>query len=81
MFPVQKLMSYTFPSYTFIASVRCPILIIHGTDDTVVPITSGKKLYDAASHDNAVFIEVEGAHHNNLIDFPEYHLAIKKQLQ
>lgn len=81
LFPVEKLMSYSFPSYTFIVNVVCPVLIIHGTDDTVVPLTSGKKLYDAINTQKSIFIEIADADHNNLIDFPEYHLAIKKQLR
>lgn len=80
MFPVKKLMTYTFPSYKFIQKVSCPILIIHGTQDMVVPIESGLKLFELAPNGNSVFVTVEGANHNNLIDFQAYHFAIKKQL-
>ncbi len=79
--PVKKLMSYTFPSYQFMAEVDCPVLIIHGTDDAVVPLSSGKKLFNEAQPENSIFIEIEGANHNNLIDFQEYHQAVKKQLR
>ncbi|WP_223033716.1 alpha/beta hydrolase [Hanstruepera marina] len=80
IFPVKPLLSYTFPSYSFIASLKCPVLIVHGTEDRIVPISSGKKLYKASNIKNAIFIKVDGANHHNLVDFPEYHQAIKSYL-
>lgn len=80
IFPVQKLMHYTFPSFQFIQNVRCPVLILHGTDDDVVPIQSAQKLYVLASKPNATFITIKGGNHNNLIEYDAYHNAIKKQL-
>ena len=55
---------------------NCPIAILHGTEDNVVPYSSGKKL-DELGLKNINFITVEGGSHNNLIDFDVYHKTIK----
>lgn len=81
IFPVKMLMSYTFPTYQFMEHISCQTLIIHGTEDVVVPISSAKKLYDVNKDKGLVFVEVSNANHNNLIDFEVYKQAIEKALQ
>lgn len=79
MFPVKSLLKYHFPTYQYLPKASCPITIIHGTDDSVVPYTSGKKLSEL-NIQNLEFVTVEGGDHNNLIDFDGYHKTIKKIL-
>jgi len=50
-----------------IRSIYCPILLIHGTLDQVIPFWHGKALYEAANPPKQ-FLPIEGAGHNNLID-------------
>lgn len=50
--------------------LRCPLLIIHGTADTVIPIGLGRKLYNAITAPKR-FITIKGAGHNNLSS-PQY---------
>src|SRR5262245_1674034 len=38
-----------FPNYKDIARVRCPILIIHGANDSVIPLWHGQRLFDVAN--------------------------------
>lgn len=45
--------------------VRCPVLVMHGSNDLVVPFSHGPKLYDAATGAKQC-LWVEGAGHNNL---------------
>lgn len=47
-----------------IARVRCPVLVMHGTADEVVPVSHGQKLYAAALGPKR-FLWVEGAGHND----------------
>lgn len=47
-------------------SIHCPMLIIHGTLDGIIPFHHGKKLYEAANPPKQ-FLAVAGAGHNNLI--------------
>ncbi len=46
-------------------NVRCPVLVIHGESDEVIPIAQGRALYDAAPEPKKLLI-VKGAGHNNL---------------
>jgi len=48
-----------------IGKVRCPVLIIHGTADEVVPFRNGEALFRAA-HEPKRNWRVEGAGHNDL---------------
>jgi fermentation-respiration switch protein FrsA (DUF1100 family) len=79
MFPVKQLLKYHFPTFQYLPKVSCPITIIHGTDDSVVPYSSAKKLSELKLH-NLDFITVEDGTHNNLIEFEEYHQTIKSKL-
>jgi len=54
-----------FPNATDIRKVRCPVLIIHGTNDEVVGFWHGQKLFQLANQPKH-FVAVEGAHHNDL---------------
>ncbi|KAL1496756.1 hypothetical protein AB1Y20_014346 [Prymnesium parvum] len=51
------------------ASVRCPVCIIHGTDDGVVPVSHGRRL-DAIARRHAVWTHeplwLQGYGHNNM---------------
>lgn len=70
--PVSLFMKYRIPSFEFIKNVTCPITMLHGNDDTVVAIESGKKLFDASNHSQKTFIEIKAGRHNDLIDFETY---------
>lgn len=48
-----------------IARVRCPVVILHGTRDEVIPVAMGRAL--AAATPGITYVEVPGASHN---DFP-----------
>ena len=70
--PVRALMIDRFPSTERIASVTCPILVIHGTADTIVPLSSGRRLFDAAPPTSSQsvakhFSELRGADHNDIL--------------
>jgi fermentation-respiration switch protein FrsA (DUF1100 family) len=47
--------------------VEEPVLIAHGTADTVVPVEHGRRLFEAAHEPKALFI-VEGGEHSDLWD-------------
>lgn len=76
MLPVKQVLKYHFPTYQFLPKSESPITIIHGTDDAVVPYASGKKLSEL-NIENLSFVTIEGAAHNNLIEFEDYHKTIQ----
>jgi fermentation-respiration switch protein FrsA (DUF1100 family) len=70
--PVRALLIDRFPSAERIATVNCPVLVIHGTADTIVPFSYGKRLFEAApmTSSNSVaktFAELRGAGHNDIL--------------
>lgn len=66
--PVDMMMHDRFDSIDKIEKVKTSLLVIHGTDDRVVPYDLGKKLYDTAKHPKE-FVTVEKGGHSNLYDF------------
>ena len=48
-------------------AITCPVVIAHGTDDRIIPISLGRKLHAAATGD-AEFVAVDGAGHNDFFD-------------
>ena len=55
-----------FPNLKRIGAIRCPLVVIHGTEDSIIPFAHGKRLYELASEPKR-FIAVNGADHNDLI--------------
>ncbi|HEY6251303.1 MAG TPA: alpha/beta hydrolase, partial [Candidatus Angelobacter sp.] len=54
-----------FPNYRDIRAVHCPVLIVHGDSDTVIPPWHGRKLFERANEPRK-FVSVPGADHNDL---------------
>lgn len=54
-----------FESINKIRLVKCPILFIHGTNDTLIPIWHGQKLFETANEPKT-FFAVENAGHNDV---------------
>jgi fermentation-respiration switch protein FrsA (DUF1100 family) len=79
--PLYKLLKYKLPTNSFIVKVTCPIIIIHGTNDRVVPYSSGEKLSKEVPEEQLTFIKIPNGSHNNLIDFDSYQKEIKKILK
>lgn len=70
--PVRWVLVDRYPSARRIASVTCPILVIHGTKDTIVPLALGKRLFEAAPTTSTSgvakrFIELPTADHNDVL--------------
>jgi fermentation-respiration switch protein FrsA (DUF1100 family) len=74
LFPADK-----FENLKKMPSIRCPVLVIHGTADNTVPGWHGEALYAAATARKAKFI-VEGGPHAGLADFagPRYAQELRK---
>lgn len=62
------------PSRHYIAKAKCPVAIIHSTDDDVIPYKCAKINYDNVSHKSRLLIPIKGGHSSpditveNLID-------------
>ena len=63
--PVGLILTQHFDALSKIGEVRMPVLVIHGTRDTVVPVRDGRAPLRRRAGPKR-FIRVEGAGHHNL---------------
>jgi fermentation-respiration switch protein FrsA (DUF1100 family) len=47
-----------------IDKVKVPVLVIHGTDDEIIPVDMGRRVF-AAAHEPKELYLISGAHHND----------------
>lgn len=67
-----------------VARVAAPLLLVHGTDDTVVPIEHQQRLAQAAERSRLVasrsapveLLTIHGGRHSWLYEFPEYRRTV-----
>ncbi|MCD4818594.1 MAG: alpha/beta hydrolase [Candidatus Cloacimonetes bacterium] len=62
---ISFLSGKSFDNIGKIINISCPILIIHGTQDEVIPFEMGKMLFDKAKSKKQ-FVGIESAGHNDL---------------
>ena len=62
----RALVPDAYPSLRIIPRLRAPLLVLHGSDDPVVPLMDGEALYEAAPDPKRIEV-FAGAGHNDLI--------------
>lgn len=62
---VSSIAGNSFDNQARIEHVKVPLLVIHGTDDRVIPFSMGREIFDNAATGKQ-FVKIEGAGHNNL---------------
>ena len=77
--PVAMLSRYPLSTYQYLRDIQHPAFVIHGTADQVIPIES-TRLLTQQGYSNFTFIEVPGAHHGDLAQYPQYDLMLDKAL-
>ena len=70
--PVDLLLVDRYPSIERIPEVGCPLLVLHGQRDEIVPFTQGEQLFQAApakSHNGVpkTFVPLPNAGHNDIM--------------
>ena len=69
-----------YDSLARVATLRCPLLVLHAPDDTVVPYRMGRTLFDAAPGPKA-FADLEGDHNDGgLLISPAAQAALRSFL-
>lgn len=63
--PVGLLLRDRYPSIDRIAKLRCPLLVVAGDRDGIVPTRLSRQLYEAAPQGRKRLVVVEGADHND----------------
>ena len=81
---VSPKMTYHFLSNQNILKIKVPLYHFHGTKDSVVPLKSGKKLFEVFEKERPKiakkFIEIKGGTHEDLIKYDEFIEEMKKIL-
>ncbi len=78
--PMSLIMRFPIRTYTYLKYVNCPIKIIHGTSDKLIPFKTSITL-SKIQPDLTRLYSVIGGGHNNLHTFEEYHRMMEEILQ
>ncbi|MAP54837.1 alpha/beta fold hydrolase [Altibacter sp.] len=77
--PLSIIMRYPLPTYKWLKYVNCPVRIIHGTQDNLIPFSSSVKLSQIKPKQTRLY-PVIGGGHKNLNNFEEYHKILEEIL-
>jgi fermentation-respiration switch protein FrsA (DUF1100 family) len=70
--PLSLLIKYPLPTYKWLKYVQCPIHIIHGTNDKLIPFKTSLKLSKINPKLTKLYTVIGGGH-KNLNNFESYH--------
>jgi pimeloyl-ACP methyl ester carboxylesterase len=69
-FPVRMLCRYQYNTRASLAKITCPVLIIHSSNDEVIPYRHGEVLYETANKPKQ-FLRIFGSHSDGFINCTE----------
>ena len=77
--PLSVLLKYPMPTYKWIKYVQCPIHIIHGTNDNLIPFKTSVKLSKINPKITRLYTVIGGGH-KDLNNFESYHKMLAEIL-
>ena len=81
IFPVRMLARIRYDTRSRMSALRCPVLIVHGPADEVVPFSHGETLFRALRGDGD-FLRIPGGHNDALmLEDAGYHRAWSRMLE
>lgn len=75
--PMALIMRFPIKTHSWLKYVKCPIKIIQGTNDKLIPYATSVKLAKI-NPDRTRLFSIIGGGHNNLHTFPEYHRMLEE---
>ena len=66
-FPVRMLFRNHVRSSDYLAGSSAPVIMMHGTEDQVIPIGFGKTLYESAKSSTKSWYTLDGVGHNDIL--------------
>lgn len=60
--PVRSICRFEYNALEAVEKMRGPVLVIHSPDDTLIPISHGRKLHEAGWFAPRTFLEITGDH-------------------
>lgn len=79
--PIAYAVPDKYPTIDYIRNVQCPILVVHGEKDTLIPIHHAEALIEALPESQGQFIRLPNEGHNNLWTSEEMVSAIRDFLR
>jgi pimeloyl-ACP methyl ester carboxylesterase len=77
LFPIRYLIKDRFDSVSRAASIRIPVLIASAEHDREIPLAHTLALRERFQQASVVYLQISGAAHNDIIDFPQYRAAVE----
>jgi len=65
-FPGRLLCRFHYDAEAAVRKIKRPLLIIHSTDDDIVPFSHGRRLF-AAAHEPKTFLQISGNHNEGFL--------------
>lgn len=76
-YPVSIILKEDYDNIEYLKDYDNKVMIMHGSEDTRIPIEFSKKLYDTLSSEKK-FVEIKGAEHGDVLDYKEGSDKIKE---
>lgn len=64
--PVRWLLIDRFPASEHVRTAQAPLFVVHGSQDEVVPLELGKRVFEAYPSSQKTFLELPGTGHNDI---------------
>ena len=64
--PARRLARIKYPTGEYLRTASCPVLIVHGRDDEIIPFEQGRKLFELAGEPKH-FLELRGGHNDGFL--------------
>ena len=75
--PLSLILKYPIKTNVWLKYVDCPIKIIHGTNDRLIPLKTSVELSKIKPEQTRLYTVIGGGH-NNLYSFEEYHRMLEE---
>jgi uncharacterized protein len=77
--PVRPLITQRFEAIERVSRIGSPLLVVHGSEDRLIPPVLGQRLYDAAAEPKAFVLVEGGSHHStNAVGQGQYREALAR---
>lgn len=75
--PAKYFMRFNLPTYKYLKGVECPIKIIHGSDDKLVPVRTAIELSEIQPENTRLYLILK-AGHLDVHKYKEYHRVLNE---
>lgn len=81
-YPIEStIKKYKFSSIYKINKLECPVKLIHGSNDTLIPVSHSEDLYDNLKNKKFNLTRVNGAGHNDIFTYNDFFEGFNEVLQ